>query len=139
MEAAPQTGLSRAEENAVPRPRFWAGWVLTGLIGAFFLLDAAMKILKPGPPAAGWPPHLSIVLGWILVPCALLFLIPRTAVLGAILLTGYLGGAVAANLERLLPIFTGVLFPVYFGVVLWAALWLRYPKLQELVPLRSNR
>jgi hypothetical protein len=87
---------------------------------------------------AGWPLELSVPLGVILLTSAVLYLIPKTAVLGAVLLTGYFGGAIATNLRLENPLFTNTLFPMYFGLLTWVALWLRYPQLGELLPLRRR-
>jgi hypothetical protein len=116
------------------------GWVISGLLAAFMLLDGVMKLVKPAPVAeafarTGWPMDLSVTLGCILLVSTLLFLFPRTAVLGAILLTGYLGGAVATNLRLHNPLFSNTLFPVYFGVLVWIALRLREPKVKTVFPL----
>ncbi|HTV16896.1 MAG TPA: DoxX family protein [Acidobacteriaceae bacterium] len=124
--------------------RRWAGFIMTGLIALFMLFDAAMKFVAPKPVAAafvrsGWPIDLSLTLGVILLTSTVLYLIPRTAVLGAILLTGYLGGAVATNLRLHNPWFSNTLFPVYFGILVWGALWLRDPRVAELIPLRGRR
>jgi hypothetical protein len=125
-------------------PRRWTGFVITGLITLFMLLDAAMKFFVPKPVVdafarTGWPIDLSVTLGVILLTSTVLYLIPRTAILGAILLTGYLGGAVATNLRLHNPWFSHTLFPVYFGILLWGALWLREPRVAELIPLRGQR
>jgi hypothetical protein len=124
--------------------RLWTGRVIAGLIALFMLFDAAMKFAVPKPVAeafvrTGWPITLSVTLGWILLVSTVLYLIPRTAVLGAILLTGYLGGAVATNLRLQNPWFSHTLFPVYFGVLLWGALWLREPRIAALIPVRADR
>jgi len=128
----------------ISKPRLWTGRVIAGLIGAFMLLDAAMKFAKPAPVAAafvrtGWPLELSVTLGVLLLVSTILYVVPRTAILGAILLTGYLGGAVATNLRLENPLFSHTLFPVYFGILVWLALWLRDPRLGELIPLRSTK
>jgi ABC-type transport system involved in cytochrome c biogenesis permease component len=130
--------------TSISRVRLWTGRVITGLMALFFLFDVSMKFVQPKPVAesfvqAGWPIGLSAPLGAVLLASTILYLIPRTSILGAILLTGYLGGAVAANLRLEEPLFSHTLFPVYFGVLVWGTLWLRDPKLQELVPLRSSR
>lgn len=135
------TGENMAE---VSQGRLWTGRVIAGLVALFLLFDAAMKFVQPKAVAqafvqSGWPISVSSTLGALLVMGTILYLIPRTAVLGAIVLTGYLGGAVAANLRLLEPVFSHTLFPVYFGVLVWGSLWLRDPKLQELLPLRSSR
>ncbi|HEX4064927.1 MAG TPA: DoxX family protein [Acidobacteriaceae bacterium] len=137
------SGMTSAARE-VPSGQRWTGRVIAGLIAAFMLLDAAMKFLRPPQVAAafvrsGWPLELSVPLGVILLTCTVLYLIPRTAVLGALLLTGYLGGAVASNMRLQTPLFSQTLFPVYFGMLLWLALWLREPRLRELIPLRGTR
>ena len=116
------------------------GWVITGLVAVFLLFDAAMKFVRPAPVVqafvrTGWPVDLSVTLCVILLVCTMLFLIPRTAVLGAVLLTGYLGGAVATNLRLHNPLFSNTLFPVYFGILIWLALWLRESRLKDVFPL----
>lgn len=127
------------------RGRVWAGRVIGGIATLFMLFDAVMKFAKPAPVIqafvqSGWPAELSAPLGAILLICTVLYVIPRTSVLGAILLTGYLGGAVATNLRLKNPLFTNTLFPVYFGVLLWASLLLRVPKIVEFFPfLKSER
>ncbi|MFP5230198.1 MAG: DoxX family protein [Acidobacteriota bacterium] len=138
-------GTVYAREIAKPsKGRRWAGLILAGLIAAFLLMDAAMKFVKPPQVAeafvrSGWPIDLSVPLGVILLSSLVVYLIPRTAVLGAILLTGYFGGAIASNLRLHEPLFSYTLFPVYFGVLTWLALWLREPRLMELIPLRTER
>lgn len=120
------------------------GWVITGLIAAFMVLDAVMKFIKPAPVVGafartGWPMDLSATLGAILLICTVLFLIPRTATLGAVLLTGYLGGAVATNLRLHNPLFAYTLFPIYFGILVWVALLLREPRVKQVFPLVECR
>ncbi|MGC2617487.1 MAG: DoxX family protein [Acidobacteriaceae bacterium] len=133
-----------SEGIAISRGRLWSGRILTGLIAAFMLLDAIMKFVKPKPVAdaflrTGWPIELSVVLGGMLLVSTLLYLVPRTEILGAILLTGYLGGAVATNLRLENPLFSNTLFPVYFGILVWGTLWLRDPRIAALIPIRKTR
>lgn len=144
MESTMGAMAMTGDVTGVSAARLWTGRVITGLVAAFMLLDAVMKFVKPAPVAeafvrTGWPLELSVVLGAILLVSTLLYLIPRTAVLGAILLTAYLGGAVATNLRLENPLFSHTLFPVYFGLLLWGALWLREPRLNEFVPLWKVR
>jgi hypothetical protein len=144
MESTMGIGVMSSQAASVSSGRVWTGRVIGGLIAAFMLLDAAMKFVKPPQVAeafvrTGWPLELSVVLGVILLVSTVLYLIPQTAVLGAILLTGYFGGAVATNLRLENPLFSHTLFPVYFGLLTWFALWLREPRLCELVPLRKAR
>lgn len=143
MESTMGAQVTMNEGVNISARRLWTGRVIAGLIVAFNLLDAAMKFAKPTQVAeafvrTGWPLELSVPLGIILLACTVLYVIPRTAVLGAILLTGYFGGAVATNLRLENPLFSHTLFPVYFGLLAWGALWLRDPRLGEHLPLRKS-
>lgn len=129
-----------AHQPPVSKAAFWSGWVLSGLVGAFLLLDGVAKLFKPEPVVegtlkVGYPESAIVPLGIVLTVCTLLYLFPRTAVLGAILLTGYLGGAVATHVRMGEGAFP-VLFPVAFGVLVWLGLYLREPRLRALLPLR---
>jgi hypothetical protein len=113
------------------------------LVVLFLVFDSIMKFVKPAPVVEsfahlGWPVNLSERLGTVLLVCTVLYAIPRTSVLGAILLTGYLGGAVATHLRAGDPLFSHVLFPTYMGAVLWLGLYLRDLRLRALVPLKSR-
>ena len=116
----------------------WGGWIVSVLVGLFLLLDGVMKLFKPqfvveATVKLGYPESAIIGIGAVLVVCTLLYLFPRTAVLGAILLTGYLGGAVATHVrvnEGAFPI----VFGVVFGVLVWLGLWLRDARLRALLP-----
>jgi hypothetical protein len=135
MSDQPQTPGTR-------RMSYWLGWGLSGVAIAFFLLDAAMKLLAlpvvlEASAEIGFQGEILIrELGIILLLCTLLYAAPRTATLGAILLTGYLGGAVAAHLRVGDPLFTHVLFGVYGGILVWGGLYLRDTKLRAALPLR---
>jgi hypothetical protein len=121
------------------------GWALSGLAILFLGTDAGAKLLVPAMMAAYTPPQLRIptdpnfyrLLGSILAICTALYAIPRTAVLGAVLLTGYLGGAVATHLIAGSPLIGSTLFGVYLGLILWGGLYLREPRLRSLLPLRN--
>jgi DoxX-like family len=126
---------------AVPRRTFWAGRVVSALPAFFLLVDAVMKLVKPAPVveatlALGYPESVILGLGIVLLACTLLYLIPRTAVLGAILLTGYLGGAVATHV-RVGDGTLSVVFPVILGAFLWAGLYLRDERVRSLLPWRT--
>lgn len=119
--------------------RPWAGYIISALPVLFLLMDAIGKFVRPeavvsGTVELGYPETVILPLGVILLACVALYVIPRTAVLGAILLTGYLGGAVATHVRIGNPMFTHVLFPVYIGIFLWLGLYLRSRKLRELIP-----
>jgi hypothetical protein len=121
----------------------WAGRILSALSVLFLLFDAAGHLVAP--PAVveafnrlGYPLSLSSALAIIELVCLVAYAIPRTAILGAILLTGYLGGAVATHLRVRDPVFDTI-FPIIFGVLVWAGLYLRDPRLRVLIPLTEPR
>jgi len=116
----------------------WSGRVLTGIPVAFMLFDAAIKFAHIPEVAEaslqlGWPTHLNPVLGTLILGSLALYLWPRTAPLGATLLTGYLGGAVAIHLRVGDPLGSHVLFPVYVGALFWAGLALRDARVRALI------
>ena len=122
----------------------WVGRVLSGSVVLFLIPDGIVKFIKPAPVVeafahVGWPLSLANVLGTLLLACIALYAIPRTSILGAILLTGYLGGAVATHLRAGDPLFSHILFPTYLGVLLWLGLYLRDDRVRVLIPLRSKR
>jgi hypothetical protein len=119
-----------------------AGWILSGLPVLFFLVDGVMKLFKPAIVVEttlklGYPESAITGIGVTLLVCTVLYAVPRTAVLGAALLTGYLGGAVATHVRVEAGLFN-ILFPVIVGVLVWGGLWLRYPRLRALFPLQPN-
>jgi DoxX-like family len=126
----------------IQKTRIWTGRIISGLLILFFVFDSVGKFLKPAPVVEafaqlGFPIGLASTIGTILLACTILYAIPRTSILGAVLLTGYLGGAVVTLLRAGEPLFSHVLFPVYFGVLLWLALFLREDRLREFIGLRS--
>lgn len=134
-------------DNTTPsKGAFWSGWILSGLAIAFLTFDGIFKFfLHKMPPEAvaeaarlNYPTNLMPGIGTTLLICTLLYAIPRTAILGAILLTGYLGGAVSAHVRIMNPWASHILFPVYLGVFIWLGLYLRVPALRNLVPLRKS-
>ncbi len=123
-----------------------SGWVISGLVVLFLLMDGIMKLLAlpivlETTGQLGWPatPDMARMLALLLLVPTLLYVWPRTAFLGAILLTGYLGGAVATHVRLGNPLFSHVLFGVYLGVAMWVGLWLRDPLLRAFIPIRSDR
>ncbi len=119
----------------------WTGRVITALVGLFMLVDAVMKFIKPqvvveGTVKLGYPESVIVGLGVVLLASTILYMIPRTSVLGAILLTGYLGGAVATHVRVGDSTFS-ILFPVIFGALVWGGLFLRDERVRALIPLRS--
>lgn len=133
--------------DAVPaKGQLIAGRVLSGLVILFLLFDAGLKLASPGtaikysPPGLGWPLEVGTMylLGTLLLIPTLLYIWPRTAILGAILITAYLGGAVATHVRINSPLFSHILFGVYLGVMLWGGLWLRDPRVRALIPLSKG-
>ena len=126
------------------RARLWTGRVLSALVTAFLLFDVTLKLLHPpmvieGTAKLGFPESSILVTAILLLGSLVLHLVPRTAVLGAVLLTGYLGGAVATHLRVGDPVFSHTVFPVYVGVLIWAGLVLRRPLLLPLLGLGPAR
>ena len=124
--------------------KYWIGWIMSGLSIAFLLMDSTMKllalpiVLESGAPLGFAGADIARGLGVVLLGCTLLYVVPRTSVIGAILLTGYLGGAVATHVRVGSPLFTHVLFGVYLGVLLWGGLYLRVAEMRKLIPLRAS-
>ena len=120
------------------------GWMLSGLAILFLVMDSVMKllalpvVLEAGAALGFGGVDIARALGTLLIVCTILYAAPRTAVLGAILLTGYLGGAVATHVRAGNPLFSHVLFGVYLGVIVWAGIYLRDPKLRMLIPARKT-
>lgn len=137
------TVMPTTSEQTRPSTQQIVGWIMTALVGAFLAFDASIKLLVIRPVVdsfqqLGFPVSLSHGLGVLEVLILALYLTPRTAVLGAVLMTGLLGGAVASHLRLLDPLFSHVLFGVYVGVLAWGGLYLRDGRLRRLLPLRSS-
>lgn len=133
-----QTDIQTAPAS---KAMLWTGYILSILPALFLLMDGAMKLVKPAPVVEatvklGYSENVLVGLGIVLLTCTVLYLIPRTSVLGAVLLTGYLGGAVASHLRAGDGPFP-ILFPTIIGALLWGGLVLRDPRLRELLPLRN--
>jgi hypothetical protein len=136
------TTLARAADPS--RSRAWAGRILLAIPTLFLAMDGAMKLFTPAPVVEameqlGWAASASPGLGILLLACLAVYLVPRTAVLGAVLLTGYLGGAVATHVRVGNPLFSHTLFPVYLGMMLWGAVLLRDARVRALLMPRSDR
>ena len=123
----------------------WTGRVLSGLAVAFLIMDAGLKIAQMAivgetGGTLGWTTDLGFWrnIGLLLLACTALYAWPRTALLGAILLTGYLGGAIATHARIDNPLFSHTLFGVYLALMIWGGLWLRSPALRAILPLSQN-
>jgi hypothetical protein len=117
-------------------------YVLSGLAIAFLVFDAIIKILKLAPAVQGtaqlgFPTSDVLGIGVVELVCIAIYVIPRTSFLGAILLTGYLGGAIASHVRVGDPLFSHVLFPTYVATLIWGGLYLRDARLRALVPVRA--
>ena len=123
------------------KKKSWPAWVLSGLAILFLLFDGVTHVLVVPPVAdamshLGVPADLALPIGVIELVCLALYVIPRTSVLGAVLLTGYLGGAVAIQIRIAAPMFSTALFPVYMGILVWGGLFLRDHRLRDIFPMR---
>jgi len=129
------------QKNEISKRSLWTGRILSGLAVAFLLFDAIMKFfmdkLPPEALEAGaalqWPLELMPTVGTILLICTILYMVPRTAVIGAVLLTGYLGGAIASHLRVSNPLFSHTLFPIYIAVFIWLGLYLRDARVKNMI------
>ena len=129
MNAIAQNFATDLSHQPVSGAKLWVGRILSGLVSAFLLLDGGMKLFKPAfvvkaTVELGYPESTIVGMGVVLVLSTLLYLIPRTAIFGAVLLSAYLGGAVASNIRVSAPLFN-ILFPVVFGCLIWVGLYLR--------------
>lgn len=127
--------LMAAQTAAVSKKALWTGRIITGWVVLFMLFDGVVKVIKLAPAMEGtgrlgYPLSLVVPIGIVELLCVVAYVIPRTSILGAILLTGYLGGATATQVRVEDPWF---LFPVAVGVLLWVGLLLRDPRLRSLV------
>jgi hypothetical protein len=138
-----QTMPTMVETAPVSKPAIWIGRVLSGLVILFLLFDGAIKLV-PWPVVTetmdrigyGSSEALARSLGVITLACTILYAIPPTSILGAVLLTGYLGGAMASHVRIGSPLFTHTLFGLYLGLLVWGGLWLRDRSLRSLLPFR---
>jgi hypothetical protein len=123
----------------------WTGRTLTALF-ALFMLGASiapklllMPIAEETMAQLGWPAGYAFLIGIIELVCLVLYLIPRTSMLGAVLMMGLLGGAIATQIRAGSPLFSHILFSVYLGLFMWGGLWLRDPRLRALFPVRRGQ
>jgi hypothetical protein len=142
MSAATQPNMHMGPPPAsLSKAAIWTGRIISGFVTAFMIFDGVIHILRPAPVVEAFaklnfPLRFAVPLAVIELLALLLYVIPRTAILGAILLTAYYGGAVAIQLPTGNSLFGEILFPVYFGILLWAGIYLRDEKLRALIPFR---
>ena len=132
------------DTTAPSKARLLTGRILSTLTVLFLVVDIIFKFIRPIPPQViqpmaqlGLPLTLLSAIGILLLVCTVLYVVPATSVLGAVLLTGYLGGAVSLHMRVGNPLVSNVLFPVYVGILMWAGLCLRESRLLALLPLRK--
>lgn len=133
-------------DSPLPRSRkaIWTGRILSGLAVLFLAFDAAMKLFRvpaavEGTTQLGYPAGTLLGIGLLQVVCLVIYLVPRTAIIGAVLWTGYLGGAIATHVRVGSPLFTHILFPVYVAALLWGGLWLRDRRVDALFAGPSSK
>lgn len=131
------------ETNQISKGRLWTSRVMSGLVILFMLMDSIFKfVISPEAVAEsaklGFTEHHMVPLGIMALIATLLYLVPRTSVLGVVLLTGYFGGAIATHFRVGNPLFSHTLFPVYLAVLAWGGLWLRNERLRKLFPVQSS-
>jgi len=119
----------------------WVGRILSALAILFLSFDTIVKVLRlpvaiEGTTQLGYPESTVFVIGVIQLVCLVLYVMPQTSVFGAILFTGYLGGAIATHLRIGSPLFTHILFPIYVALLIWGGLYAREPRLRAMVPIR---
>jgi DoxX-like protein len=140
METAFANASPLLTKTTTTQKKVWTARIVGGLITLFFLVDGVGKVLRLAPyvegtAKVGYSPDVLVPLGLVLLACTVLYVIPRTAVLGAILLTGYLGGATATHVRLGQPF----IVPVLFGVLVWGCLYLRDERIRSLLPFARPR
>jgi hypothetical protein len=134
--------LSTTQAAPAVKTALWAGRIISALAILFLIFDGVIKVLKLAPAMEstaqlGYPASVVLGLGVLELACLAIYIIPRTSVLGAILLTGYLGGAIATQVRAGSPPFS-IIFPVIVGALIWGGLFLREERLRALIPLRTK-
>lgn len=129
--------------NTISKGRLWTARLMSGLVILFMLFDSIFKFIKPAPVVEGtlllgYAEHHITVIGALGLLSTILYAIPRTSVLGAVLLTAYFGGAIATNVRVDAPLLTHSLFPVYFAVLTWGGIWLRNKEVSKLMPFQKR-
>lgn len=124
--------------------KIWTGRIMSAFAVLFMLFDSITKLMKTpqvveATANLGYPESMIPIIGLILLVLIILYVIPNTTIFGAILLTGYLGGAVASNLRIMSPLFSNTLFPIYFAIILWGGIYLRDDLIREFIPFRKKK
>jgi len=127
----------------LPKPLVWTGRVMSGLLAVFLAFSAGIKLMhRPEVTETltglGWPAAAGFPIGLLEATCLILYLVPRTAILGAVLMTGLLGAAMATHIRVGSPLYSHILFGLYMGLFAWGGLWLRDARLRALLPWRRS-
>ncbi|MGO0060627.1 DoxX family protein [Brevibacillus fluminis] len=130
--------------NNISKSRLWVARIMSGIVILFMLFDSVMKFFQPAPVVEGtlelgFAQHHIAVLGILGLVSTIFYAVPRTAVLGALLLTGYFGGVIATQIRMDAPLFTHVLFSVYLAILAWGGLWLRDERVRNLLPVQRQK
>jgi hypothetical protein len=134
----PRSAPAATPSAAASRARLWTGRSLSGLALLFLAFDSVMKLLQLAPAVEGtvqlgYPANTLLTIGIIEIACVVAYAIPRISVLGAVLLTGYLGGAIATHVRVENPLFSHTLFPIYVAILIWGGLYLRDARVRALL------
>jgi hypothetical protein len=124
-------------------PQLWTARTLSTLVVLFMLFDSIIHLMKPAPVVdafnrLGYPLSASVGIGILELLCLLAYAIPRTALLGAVLLTGHLGGAISTHVRAGSPVFEAYIFPAILALMIWGGIWLRDPRLRAIFPVRTG-
>ena len=135
-------GSAAAGRRVISNVQLWAGRIMSGFAGLFLLVDGGMKLFKPAvvlkaTRELGYPESEIVGIGVLVLVCTVLYLFPRTSILGAILLTGHLGGAIASQVRVEAPWFN-VIFAFVLGCLVWGGLWLRDARVRTFLPYQHR-
>lgn len=130
--------------TTISKGRLWTARIMSGIVILFMLMDSIMKFIQPeevvsGTVELGFSAHHLIPIGILGLVSVLLYAYPKTSLLGAILLTGYWGGAIATHIRLDNPLFTHILFPVYLGILAWGGIWLIEENMRDLIPFKKKK
>lgn len=132
------------DTNTISKGRLWTARIMSGIVILFMLMDSIMKFIQPlsvveATVSLGFAEHHILVIGILGLLSVLLYAYPRTSILGAVLLTGYWGGAIATHVRLDNPLFTHTLFPVCLAILAWGGIWLKNQELRSLIPLQKRQ
>jgi hypothetical protein len=135
--------FKKMETHKISKTQLWTGRIMSWFVILFMLFDAVIKFVKPPVViettvnVLGYAEHHIVLHGFLGLIPTILYIIPRTSILGAVLLTAHLGGAIASNLRVDSPVFSHILFPVYIGILMWGGIWLRDEQLRNIFPFKK--